>query len=256
MAQSTQQAKLCPHCANSIGLDAMKCPYCKAQLSPETTPEWAERNIDSADARPLRSTERRGIQPKMIAVAAIVLLAVAAAVGFIYWRPVGRSQPVVDHTAELRDRDQKIQTLEAELAKLREQNQGSSNEVAELKRKLDDRQKQLAAAEKRLTAANRETDRLQSSRAVSTPRPASRRSEPPASPPAARTPEPGVYETVRNSRVFEEPASSARVLTEIARGTQVTVVGSSGEWLEVRSKHGKPPGFIRADDARVVARTK
>jgi len=27
------------------------------------------------------------------------------------------------------------------------------------------------------------------------------------------------------------------------------VVRSAGDWLEVRSKHGKPPGFIRRDDA-------
>jgi hypothetical protein len=27
-----------------------------------------------------------------------------------------------------------------------------------------------------------------------------------------------------------------------------------GEWLEVRSKHGKPPGFIRADDAMFVGK--
>jgi len=31
-------------------------------------------------------------------------------------------------------------------------------------------------------------------------------------------------------------------------------VGSVGEWLEVRSKHGNPPGFIRRDDAMFVER--
>ena len=257
MAQGTQQAKLCPHCANSIEPDALKCPYCKAQLSAETAPEWAERNIDAGGASPVRSTERRAIQPKVIAVAATVfLLAIAAAAGFVYWPRTDKPPAAVDQTAELHDRDQKIQTLEAELAKLREQNQESSNEIVELKSKLDDRQKQLETAEKKLAASNREIDRRQSSRKVSAPRPASRRIEPAVSPPAVRRPEPGVYETLRNTRVLEQPASSSRVLTEIDRGTQVTVVGSSGEWLEVRSKHGKPPGFIRADDARFVARTK
>jgi hypothetical protein len=44
------------------------------------------------------------------------------------------------------------------------------------------------------------------------------------------------------------------VLTQIAKGTQVNVVRSVGEWLEVRSKHGNPPGFIRVDDASFVGR--
>jgi hypothetical protein len=34
----------------------------------------------------------------------------------------------------------------------------------------------------------------------------------------------------------------------------VTVVRSVGDWLEVRSKHDNPPGFIRADDAMFVNR--
>jgi hypothetical protein len=29
----------------------------------------------------------------------------------------------------------------------------------------------------------------------------------------------------------------------------INVVGSQGDWLQVRSKHGKPPGYIRRDDA-------
>jgi hypothetical protein len=44
------------------------------------------------------------------------------------------------------------------------------------------------------------------------------------------------------------------VVNQIAKGTDVTVVRSVGEWLEVRSKHGNPPGFIRADDAMLVRR--
>jgi hypothetical protein len=44
------------------------------------------------------------------------------------------------------------------------------------------------------------------------------------------------------------------VLSRISGGTQITVVRSVGEWLEVRSKHGNPPGFVRADDATFVRR--
>jgi hypothetical protein len=38
----------------------------------------------------------------------------------------------------------------------------------------------------------------------------------------------------------------------VGRGTTLTVIRSVGDWLEVRSKHGKPPGFIRRDDAMYV----
>ena len=40
MAQAQIQTRLCPHCANSITFDAMKCPYCRADLLPSTEPEW------------------------------------------------------------------------------------------------------------------------------------------------------------------------------------------------------------------------
>ena len=32
MVQVTPQARLCPHCANSIPADASKCSYCKREL--------------------------------------------------------------------------------------------------------------------------------------------------------------------------------------------------------------------------------
>jgi hypothetical protein len=43
-------------------------------------------------------------------------------------------------------------------------------------------------------------------------------------------------------------------LTRVGGATQITVVRGVGEWLEVRSKHGNPPGFIRTEDAKFVAR--
>jgi hypothetical protein len=44
------------------------------------------------------------------------------------------------------------------------------------------------------------------------------------------------------------------MLSRISKGTRVAVVRSVGDWLEVRSKHGNPPGFIRTDDAMFVSR--
>jgi hypothetical protein len=44
------------------------------------------------------------------------------------------------------------------------------------------------------------------------------------------------------------------VVAQISSGTQITVVGSGSGWLEIRSRHGKPPGYVRADDAMFVSR--
>ena len=258
MAQSTQQAKLCPHCANSISLDAVKCPYCKAQLSSAPAPQWAERSGEPVEAGPVRRDEKSGGKFKLIALAVAVVMAVVGVV-WLGQRPSSdRLSGVTDNSSELRENEQKIQSLEAELAKLREGNQGSSSQLDELKAKLNESQKDLAETEKKLADANREIDRLTSGRVAPAPRPGPRSADPAqaqsAPVPSRRAAEPGIYETVRATTVYEEPIGSARVLTQIAKGTQVTVVRSVGEWLEVRSKHGNPPGFIRVDDAMFVSK--
>jgi hypothetical protein len=78
----------------------------------------------------------------------------------------------------------------------------------------------------------------------------------PSSPSTAsrRTDAAGTYETLRDTSVFEGPSASAKVVASIPRGTRVNVVRSTGSWLEVRSKSGKPPGFIRRGDAIFVER--
>jgi hypothetical protein len=54
--------------------------------------------------------------------------------------------------------------------------------------------------------------------------------------------------------VFAEPSSSSRVVSNIDSGIRVNVVASNAEWLEVRSRFGNPPGFIRRGDTRPVGR--
>jgi hypothetical protein len=262
MAQPTNQAKLCPHCANSIALDAVKCPYCKAELSGSSVQEWDARssaNTVPAENRIAARGEKRPMKSLAIA-AAVLLLAIFAGVVWFGQRPSGDSAlRLAEKSQELQEKEQTIKTLEAELAKLREGNQGSSNETDALKNKLAESQKDLAALEKRLADANREIERLNSTRQAAAPRtnplPAN---SPPPSPSAPTLPrrgaEPGVYEVLRSTSVYEEPSSSARVLTRVERATQVTVVRSVGDWLEVRSKHDNPPGFIRADDAMFIGR--
>ena len=63
-----------------------------------------------------------------------------------------------------------------------------------------------------------------------------------ASPPK---PNPARYETVRPAQVFSEPSDSAESITEIEPGMEVSVVNAQNGWLEIRSKHGRPPGFIK-----------
>jgi hypothetical protein len=69
-----------------------------------------------------------------------------------------------------------------------------------------------------------------------------------------RTADTGIYETVRATTVFEQPSASSRSVASIPQGTRVNVVSSTGSWLEVHSKSGKPPGFIRRGDAVLVER--
>lgn len=65
----------------------------------------------------------------------------------------------------------------------------------------------------------------------------------------------GEYETTRSTVVFAEPRAESKKITMLNPGTRVLVVGSKGDWLEVRSRHGRPPGFIRRDNAMFIKGT-
>ena len=261
MAQTNQQAKLCPHCANSIAPDAVKCPYCRAELGSAPAPEWAERSGNPAAVIPDRRDKKTAVNLKILVSLVALVLAAGGVFIFVSWQSHDRLAGLADSSVEIREKDEKIQSLEAEIAKLREGNQGSSSQLDELKAKLSESQMDLATTERKLADANREIDRLTAGQVVAAPSGRTRSGQPlppPVNPvpvPTRRIAEPGVYETLRGTTVYEEPVGSARVLTRIAKGTRVTVVGSAGEWLEVRSKHGNPPGFIRGDDAIFIART-
>ena len=45
----------------------------------------------------------------------------------------------------------------------------------------------------------------------------------------------------------KEPNFNAPVLTTFTIGTKVTVVNRSSDWLEVRSHHNGPSGYIRKE---------
>lgn len=253
MAQSTIQTRLCPHCANSIAADALRCHYCKHDLSP--MPEWPERDEGSTDQAPRAEKQHLPVRSKAILVLGLLLFAAGV---YMVGGEHERSDlgPALSQArTEAQEKDEKIKSLEEQLLHVRQQTQGSAGEVEELKTKLAERQKDLAATRKRLTEANREIERLSVSRAAPAPRATTRPADPPApAAPSRRTAEPSLYETVRPTTVFEGPATSARILSRISKGTQVTAVRSVGDWLEIRSKHGNPPGFIRADDATLLGR--
>lgn len=206
------------------------------------------------------------VSPVSLVVLIIGLLFFAAGL-FLFLGPDQRADSPValqDRGKDVQEREQKIQSLESELNRVRQQLTERSEQVTELKTKLDETEKDLSTMQQRVAIANREMERVASSRApqpAAPPpsRPADRSPPspppPPPPPPVRRAAAPGTYETVRVTPVYEEPSGSSRVLSKIARGTRVEVVRSTGDWLEVRSKHGNPPGFIRADDAMFVSQT-
>jgi hypothetical protein len=62
----------------------------------------------------------------------------------------------------------------------------------------------------------------------------------------------GVFQTTRPTRVYSEPSEESDRVADIGKGTRVHVVNAQNGWLEVHSKHGRPPGFIRRDSAERV----
>ena len=250
-----EAVRLCPHCANSIGLNAAKCPYCKKDVGSTATPQWPTREGEAPTAKPPPNRSRVSTLLKIVLVAGIAALALGV---YLVAGQRGRSESQLlleEKIKELQEKEQKIQTLEAEAAKTRQTLTEQTSQMSELKTKLEESQKELASARVRVGLANREADRLTSSRSQS-PAPTASRPPDPVSPtaPARRAAEAGVYETIRAASVHEDPSGSSRVLSQIGPGTRVNVVRSVGDWLEVRSKQGNPPGFIRLDDAKFIAR--
>jgi hypothetical protein len=288
---NSASTRLCPHCANSIAMDARECPYCKASLGPLPTPQWPLPEEESLQSK---TAQRQGISPVARAILFMGIGAFLAGI-FLVAARTGRDDPQSIAAGPAQDREkttqaEKVQALETELERARQQLAQRSEELAQLKSmheqiqkdhtavqqrlgdlktKYEESQRDLAVTQQRLEIANRHTERLASAREQLSAQPPARAPEgqrptpvPPAPsapaspppPPPKRAAEPGTYETVRATTVFEEPSGSSRALSQISRGTRVVVVRSVGDWLEVRSKHGNPPGYIRIDDAMFVSR--
>jgi septal ring factor EnvC (AmiA/AmiB activator) len=157
---------------------------------------------------------------------------------------------------QLQAKDQMIQSQEAQLAQTRQQLNDASNQLAEMKSKVEESQKELSLAKQRVSTAARQAERPSVSRSPAAGRTVSRAPDTAASLPqpvaARQTAAPGVYETTRATSVYENPSSDSRAISQIGGGTRINVTSAAGGWLEVRSKRGNPPGYVRADDARVI----
>jgi hypothetical protein len=260
MALATIQTRLCPHCANSIALDALNCPYCKANLLDANEPEWPERDEDTVRHLGPPEKEKLTVKSKAILILGLGVFALGV---YLVGGNRERSDlgPVLaEQQRGLQDKDEKIQTLEAQLAQLRQEYQGSTKQIEGLRAKLQESQKDLNTTRAQLSEVNREMNRMVATRSTAAqrstrptdPSPASTSS---SSSRARRAVEPGLYETTRPTSVYQEPAGSARVVNKIAKGTQVTVVRSIGDWLEIRSKHDNPPGYIRSGDVILAGKS-
>jgi FtsZ-binding cell division protein ZapB len=157
-----------------------------------------------------------------ILVGVVALALVAFLAWKVFWTPNGRE------SLALQEKEEKIRDMEDTVAKLQKELEESSKQIAALQAGSDE------------PTRARQSDRRKANY--------SRREE---TGPADQipSPEPSVYEAVRSTSVFQEPSASSRKVATISRGSRVRVVGSTGDWLEVRSRQGRPPGFIRRDDA-------
>jgi hypothetical protein len=55
----------------------------------------------------------------------------------------------------------------------------------------------------------------------------------------------GTFKITRSTQVYSEPSDTSRLIANIKPGMKINVVDSRDGWLEIRSKHGRPPGFVR-----------
>jgi hypothetical protein len=252
MVGASARSRLCPHCANSVTEEATECFYCKADLSSsEPAPQWLNRDESSSAPRSTAVARKLPSVPaKLLWPGALLIVALLAffAGGYL---SRGDQSLLQANLKQLQAKDLMIQSQEGQLAQTRQKLEETSNQLTEMKTKLEESRKEVSLAQQRLDATRQTA--VNANRSVPSTRIASRAPNPASYPQpvsARQSSASGVYETTRPTSVYEDPSASSRVISQIERGTRINVVGNNGGWLEVRSRRGNPPGYVRADDAR------
>lgn len=229
---------LCPHCANPIEEGEVSCPFCKAPLTRRGATH--------------QSSNRQGSSTLWIGATLFLSLLVLGLIVALIWQ--GGKGPRGDQALfpAHEETDRQVRELGNQVAKLRKELEETSRQIIDLKARVEETTRSLASVQQRPRSARTDAERPAPPPASPSGRTVSRPAEIPPTPAQRRPAEPGTYEVLRTTSVYDEPSRSARKLTTISGGTKITVVGSAGEWLEVRSKHGNPPGFILRDDAMFV----
>lgn len=168
-------------------------------------------------------------------------------------QPASEAGEVGTLKAKLEKTQKELTTTQQRLGVVSRELDESSKQRAALREKLEETQRELSTSQQRLNIAIRELNRLEATRSQSNRVSAQTPADPAPSTAPSRSAEPGTYETVRVTTVHEQPSSGSRVIAQLGKGTRLSVVRSVGGWLEVRSRHGKPPGYVRVDDAMYVS---
>jgi hypothetical protein len=145
----------------------------------------------------------------VIAFVLVVFLAWKA-----FWTPNDRD------SLGLHQQQEKIRDMADRIARLQKELEESSKQIASLQGGSDETTRPRRSNQRNVNNSRREEIRLADQNPSSESR---------------------FYQRVRSTSVFEEPSASSRKVGSIANGSRVRVVGSTGDWLEVRSKQEDPP---------------
>jgi len=277
----------CTQCGTPFELGQNFCKHCGARVSqqpgPGTSSETVKRETTQtaiapeARAKPVAkatddalrfstSRERRGTgMSVLVGVCLGLLLAGSAAIYFgtdLFHQAVRQEAPVVADTPASTDASS-LRTRRGEEAK---NSTGSANDklssAGQSQQALtppsvpaDSPEPSPTVSPKAAPKTDGTESKSQSPRVGQDTEATVRAKRPPAAA-ARRGGTGGIYETTRSTTVFESPSASSEVLANIPGGTRIDVVNANGQWLEVHSRRGKPPGFIRREDATFVEKTE
>jgi len=259
--QVEEGKNFCRNCGARIGKASEAAPVNPAPVEPTATSTREQQPVAAAEPATVpRARERQGFGAAVI-VGACVIFILAAGAGIYFGTDLLRSpakpeppQPVAQASAPTA-----APAADAPADSLWEEAKNSAGDAGsasapqpqpvppQVESANPQPESSKPAPQADVSAARRSQDAS----------PPARASKPAESASASqRSGAAGVYETVRPTNVFQAPTAGSPVVANIPSGTRVNVVASRGEWLEVHSRRGNPPGFIRRDDASFVSKAE